>query len=146
MRLINHVSDFALFARFFFSCIFVFFVVFRNTTCVHEFDVVAAFDVVAFFNAFRSLYCLRINRIIESKFEFFEIDSSCFYFFIFSISICNQIDYDTVLNLQRTKISHNVSVQRLNIIAFVISVIVVRYIFRMMSLSDLQIFYINDSK
>ena len=53
--------------------------------------------------------------------------------------------YDTVLNLQRTKILHNVPDQRLNITAFVISVTVVRYILRVMSLSGLQAPYISDS-
>ena len=66
------------------------------------------------------------------------------FFFISSISVCNQIDYDTVLNLQRTKIPHNAPVQRLKITAFVVPVAVFRYIPRVMLLSGLQAPYIND--
>ena len=67
MRLINHAFDFALFAKFFFLCIFTLFVVFRNTICAYEFDDDAFFDV------FWSMNCLRIKRIIEVAFEFFEL-------------------------------------------------------------------------
>ena len=67
MRLFNHAFDFALFVKFFSSCIFTIFIVFRDTICVYE------FDVAAFFNAIRSLYYLRIKQIIELEFEIFEI-------------------------------------------------------------------------
>ena len=46
MRLINHAFNFTLFAMFFFSCIFTLFVIFRNTTCVYEFDNDAFLDVL----------------------------------------------------------------------------------------------------
>ena len=65
--------------------------------------------------------------------------------FFSSISVCNLKDYDTVLNLQRTKISHNAPVQRLKITAFVVPVTVFRYIPRVVLLSGLQALYINDS-
>ena len=73
MRLINHASNFALFAKFFFSCIFALFVVFRDTTYAHE------IDENAFFDAFWSLYCLEIKDFRVFEFEFsefwtFEID------------------------------------------------------------------------
>ena len=65
-RLLNYTSDFAVFAKFFFSCILALLVIFRDTTCIHEFDDDAILD------AFWSLYCLRIKEIRELEFEFFE--------------------------------------------------------------------------
>ena len=46
---------------------------------------------------------------------------SIFIIFISSISICNQIDYDIVFNLQRTHFA-NVSIQSLFFVAFDVSV------------------------
>ena len=69
MRQINHAFDFALFAKSFFSCIFTLLVVFRDTTCAHEFDNDAFFDVLWF------LYCLEIKEITEVEFQFFEFCS-----------------------------------------------------------------------
>ena len=46
IRLLNYAFGFALFAKSFFSCIFTIFVVFRDTTCAHEFDVAAFLDKI----------------------------------------------------------------------------------------------------
>ena len=64
-------------------------------------------------------------------------------FFIFSLSVCNLKNYNIVFNLQRTHFTY-VFIQRLKIIAFVVSVTFFRYILRVMLLSDLQVPYIND--
>ena len=65
--------------------------------------------------------------------------------FFFSLSVCNLKNYNIVFSLQRTHFT-NVFIQRLKVIAFVVSVtFCFRYILRVMSLSSLQIFYINDS-
>ena len=67
-----------------------------------------------------------------------------FIFFIFSISVCNQTNYDTVFNLQRTHFA-NVLIQSLFFVAFDVFVTFSRYILRVMLLSGLQAPYINDS-
>ena len=45
LRLINYAFEFALFTKFFFSCIFTLFVVSRDTTCFYKFDDDVFFDV-----------------------------------------------------------------------------------------------------
>ena len=66
-----------------------------------------------------------------------------FFFFISSISVCNQFGYDTVFNLQRTH-STNASIQPLYFAAFDVPVAFSRYIPRVVLLSGLQAPYIND--
>ena len=45
IRLLNHVSDFADFAKSFFSCILALFVISRDTTCAHKIHKDAFFDI-----------------------------------------------------------------------------------------------------
>ena len=65
MRLLNHASNFVVFAKFFFSCILTLLVIFRDTACVHEVE-------NAFFDAFWSLCDLETINI-RLELEFFDL-------------------------------------------------------------------------
>ena len=65
MRLLNYASEFAVFAKFLFSCFLALLVMFHDTTCAHEFD-------NGILDASWYLYCLRIKEIRELEFEFFD--------------------------------------------------------------------------
>ena len=87
MRLVNYAFDYALFAKFFFSCIFTLFVVFRDTTCVYEFEDDEFVDELC------TLNCQRMKRIIEVQFEFFE-------FWLCTIFVCDWIKFIIWFNLE----------------------------------------------
>ena len=86
IRLINHTFDFELFAKFFFSCIFTLFVVFRNTTCVYKFDDDAFFS---FFLFLLSVYNLKDYNIVSNlqRTQFTNVFIQSLYFVAFNVSV-----------------------------------------------------------